>query len=148
MKKEFGIGVVVIAIIAALPSFYNSLPQSSFAVVTRVIDGDTIVVEGGERVRLLDIDTAETGEPCYREAKDRLAELIDGQKVRLETNGLEDKDQYGRLLRYVFLEDTNINLLMVEEGLANLYIVNKAQYYNQMRSAEHLAKSEAGCVWE
>ena len=53
-------------------------------VVTKVIDGDTIVINGGKSVRLLDIDTDESGEDCYDQAKTRLEELVLNKEVYLE----------------------------------------------------------------
>jgi micrococcal nuclease len=96
---------------------------------------------------LLDIDTPEKGQTCYKEAKDRLTELIDGKQVELKS-GKEDKDTYDRLLRYVFYNGTNINMLMVREGWANLYFYNKdTPYYSQLIEAEQAAKIDGLCVW-
>lgn len=139
--------VVILVAVATLVSHFQQ-PYTESRIVTRIVDGDTIVVEGGDRVRLLDIDTPEKGQSCYTEAKDRLAELIDGKEVILE-KGKEDKDVYGRLLRYIFINDTLINLQMVREGLANLYFYYKdTPYYSYFIEAEQAAKSENLCVWQ
>ncbi len=146
--------VIVIISLAVVQSFVlqtsstgQFIGQKEEKIVTRVVDGDTIVVEGGNRIRLLDIDTPERGETCYKEAKNRLAELIDGKLVILEKMN-EDKDQYDRLLRYVFYNGTSINVLLVREGLANTYFYNKnTPYYNQLIEAEQVAKREGLCVW-
>ncbi len=117
-------------------------------VVTKVIDGDTIVVNGGRSVRLLDMDTAETGEDCYSEAKQRLEELILNQEVYLEA-GRENSDRYGRLLRYVFLDEQNVNLVLVEEGLAIAMIYDQGRYSQDIIEAEANAMDdEIGCQWE
>ncbi len=142
MKKLIPPIVLVLLLVVAV---LIQKPVVEDRLVTRIIDGDTIVVEGGERVRLLDIDTPERGEPCYQEAKDRLEELIDGKEVTLEPHA-EDRDRYGRLLRYVFLEDQLINLVLVHEGLATLYVYNKGPYHNYFVKAEQTAK-EYGCVF-
>ena len=116
-------------------------------IVTRIVDGDTIIVEGGDRIRLLDIDTPEKGKPCASNATELLAYLIDGEEVTL-VSGKEDKDVYGRLLRYVFLNDTLVNLVLVREGYAHLYIVNRdPRYYDAFIQAEQAAKKENLCVW-
>ena len=81
-------------------------------IVTKIIDGDTIIAEG-ENVRLLGIDSDERSYPCYDEAKERLEELVLGKEVRLEKDQT-DKDQYQRYLRYLFLNNQNINLYMYE----------------------------------
>jgi micrococcal nuclease len=74
--------------------------------VTRVVDGDTLVVTGDERVRLIGVDTPETKKPgtpvqCFGRKATALTErLIDGRRVRLELD-VEHRDRYGRLLAYV-----------------------------------------------
>jgi len=75
--------------------------------VTEVIDGDTIVVNGSNRVRFIDIDAPEIDECYYSESKEALNNLVGGKYVRLEKDA-SGVDGFGRLLRYVFLpqEDT------------------------------------------
>jgi micrococcal nuclease len=91
--------------------------------VVRVIDGDTIELEGGERVRYLGIDTPETFHPdkpveCYGpEATARNRALVEGNMVELLSDG-PDRDTYGRLLRYVFVDGTFVNGELVWEGYA------------------------------
>lgn len=68
--------------------------------VTRVVDGDTLYVSTGESVRLAGIDSPELGECGYDEATARLERLVLGRRIRLVRSG-EDRDRYGRLLRYV-----------------------------------------------
>lgn len=145
IKLPIVIAVIVI-IIGAANYAYNQMPQRTTTSVTKVIDGDTIVVEGGERVRLLYIDTTERGENCYQESKDRLTELINGKEIIMEKSG-EDRDKYGRLLRYIFVNNTLVNLVLVQEGLAHLYIYEQGPYHNQFLEAEGTAKEAGGCVW-
>jgi micrococcal nuclease len=120
--------------------------------VTRIIDGDTVVIEGGNHVRLLGIDADERGYPCYGPAKDRLEELVLNREVYLEPD-LEDKDQYGRLLRYIILEgenneDININLKLVEEGLAIARFYDNVKYREEITAAEKYAiDNNIGCKW-
>lgn len=97
---------------------------ANFAKVTRVIDGDTIEIEGGERVRYIGIDTPETVDPrktvqCFGvESSKKNKELVEGKTVRLEKD-ITDRDKYNRLLRYVWLDDTLINLALVQGGFAH-----------------------------
>ena len=96
--------------------------------VTHIVDGDTIDVRFNtnkiERIRLLGIDTPETVDSrktvqCYGpESTARLHELLTGKSVELMTNPAEDKDAYGRLLRYVSLDGIDINAKMLQEGYA------------------------------
>lgn len=93
------------------------------ATVTRVLDGDTIEIEGGQTVRYIGIDTPETVKPqtpvqCFgEEAKEENSRLIQGKTVRLEKD-ISETDRYGRLLRYVYVDDTLINEALVKNGFA------------------------------
>ncbi len=92
--------------------------------IAKVIDGDTIELEGGARVRFIGINTPETVDPrrpveCFgKEASDYAKTLLNDGIVRLEKD-ISDTDKYGRLLRYVYLPDgTFVNLKLVEDGYA------------------------------
>jgi len=91
--------------------------------VARVIDGDTIEIETGETVRYIGMNTPETAHPkkpveCFgKEASARNKELVEGKKVRL-VKDVSERDKYGRLLRYVYVGDSFINLELVKEGYA------------------------------
>lgn len=97
-------------------------------IVVHVVDGDTIDVQppGGEkeRVRLIGIDTPETVDPrkpeqCYgAQASARLKELLSEKMVTLTAKPDEDKDDYGRLLRYVALDGKDVGSMMLGEGYA------------------------------
>lgn len=95
--------------------------------VSRVIDGDTVELASGERVRLIGIDTPESVDPrkpvqCFaKEAATYTRSLLEGKAVRLVAD-VEDRDKYGRLLRYVHLNDeTFVNLALVRDGYARVY---------------------------
>jgi micrococcal nuclease len=94
------------------------------AVVIRVIDGDTIELDDGRRVRYIGIDTPETVHPekdveCYGpEATVRNRELVEGKTVEMQA-GVEESDRYRRLLRYVHVDGRFVNALMVAEGYAH-----------------------------
>lgn len=90
------------------------------ATVTRVIDGDTIEVnlEGLiYRVRYIGIDAPEIGEPCADEATEANRQLVEGKTVWLEKD-ISETDKYGRLLRYVYVDDIFVNEELVRLGLA------------------------------
>ncbi len=116
--------------------------------VTKVIDGDTVII-GGESVRLLGIDADESGYPCYYEAKKRIEDLILNKEVFLEEDQ-EDKDQYGRYLRYIFLNGKNINLQLVKEGFAVARFSSQNIKYKEeiLDSERHARESKIGCKWE
>lgn len=106
-----------------LPDVTAAGDQSADALVVRVVDGDTFEIEGGERVRLIGIDTPETVKPnasveCFgKQSSERLKHLIEGKMVRLERDRT-DRDRYARLLRYAYLGDVLINEALVREGYA------------------------------
>lgn len=99
-------------------SFYNS--NHSFTeqeyIVTEVIDGDTIIVNG-EYARLIGINAPEKNELKYNESKEFLSSLILNKSIIIEYD-IDKRDNYGRLLVYVFVDDVFINRLLVKEGYA------------------------------
>jgi endonuclease YncB( thermonuclease family) len=123
-------------------------PATSEA-VTRVIDGDTIVV-GTERVRLLGIDAPETGECYARDATLHLNHVAIGKQVQLEPDpSQDDRDRYGRLLRYVRMPSgTNLNRYMIGEGYAHEYTYDAAyKHQAAFKSAEDQARAAEKGLW-
>ena len=115
----------------ALSNFLNTSEQVH---VDRIIDGDTIE-SNKTSIRLLGINSPERGEYFYEEAKEFLEQEILNKTVNLKY-GKERYDKYQRVLAYVFLDNTNINLRLVENGYANYYFPSgKDQYYNQFFEA-------------
>lgn len=154
MKRETRIIITLLFLVVSI-FFYNTFYQGNAAknaerektIVTNVIDGDTIVISGGERIRLLGIDAPEKGEFYYKESKARLEQLIENKEVSLEKEG-ENKDKYDRLLRYVFVDDTNINMQMVEEGYAICYFYGKSKYQESCKSLEEKAMNDKTGRWQ
>jgi micrococcal nuclease len=124
------------------------LPDNSLKLATKIIDGDTFLIEGGYSVRILGIDADEKGYPCYDAAKNRLEELILNKEVKLE-KGTEDKDQWCRYLRYAFLDDKNISLELTKGGLAVArFSPEDVKYRKEISQAEKEAKeNKIGCKW-
>jgi micrococcal nuclease len=91
------------------------------ATVAEVIDGDTVELDSGERVRYLLVDTPEiTGgkNDCFgAEARDFNRELVQGKRITLAYD-VECQDRYGRLLAYVEIEGRDVNRLLVDRGFA------------------------------
>lgn len=127
--------------------------------IIKVIDGDTVNVEVNgkeESVRLIGIDSPETKDPrkpvqCFgNEASIKLSGILNGKQVELVSDETQDdKDQYGRLLRYILTEDgTNINKFMVEEGYAFEYTYNVPyKYMEEFKQAESLAREKQLGLW-
>lgn len=133
----------------------SSSPTSTGApdqspVVLSVTDGDTVEVRigtGVEPLRLIGINAPEGGECFAGEATERLTELVGGQPVRLEMDE-SDRDQYGRLLRYLHVGDTLVNALMVAEGyaLAYRYEPDTARA-DLLEAAQHHAQAAELGLW-
>src|SRR3989344_2573578 len=115
--------------------FAGFLEDSETGIVERVIDGDTIVLDNEEHVRLLGIKTPEKNEKYYPEAKDFLEKEVLNKTVKIVL-GREKKDLYDRTLGYIFLNGENVNLEIVERGLANAYFPSgKDSYQNKFNDA-------------
>jgi micrococcal nuclease len=140
-KRRWTVEALVVAsLLAATAALSQYRPQpSGGARVERVIDGDTVQLSDGQKIRFLLIDTPERGEPFYREAVSANEELCLGKQVRIVLDR-EPLDDYGRTLAYLFAIDKAgnerfVNAELVRRGLAFLYVVG----VNQARRDEILA---------
>ncbi len=88
--------------------------------VYKVIDGDTIVISGGDHIRYIGIDAPEKGELYYQEAAELNKKMVAGKKISLVTD-ISDEDHYGRKLRYVYVDEIFVNAEIVRQGLAFAY---------------------------
>lgn len=121
--------------------------------VVRVIDGDTIEIEGGQRVRYVGIDTPETVDPrkpvqCFGvEASNKNKEFVGGKRVRLEKD-ISETDKYGRLLRYVYVDDIFVNLKLVQDGFAySSTYPPDIKYQDQFVEAQRVAREQNKGLW-
>ncbi len=132
-------------------SVVPNLSASEVYQVERAVDGDTLKLSNGDRVRLIGIDTPESSAnpKLYRdasrtgkdvqtilamgqEAKDFTRKLVEGKFVHLETDSTP-RDKYGRLLAYVFLEDkTFVNAEIVRAGYAHVYTIPPNVKYQKL----------------
>lgn len=112
--------------------------------VTYIVDGDTLDVIGPgrteERIRVIGIDTPERGECGFGEAADALAGLVLGREVELVPGAVDDRDRYGRLLRYVDVEGTDAGLVLIEEGLAIARYDSRDGYGRHPREDRYVAR--------
>lgn len=111
-------------------------------VVSRVVDGDTVVLGNGQTVRLLGIDTPEVGQ-CYHEAaKANMERLVLGKKVTLGRSDA-DRDRYGRLLRYVDVGTVDAGLRQITSGLAIARYDSRDGYGYHPREPRYIAADRA-----
>jgi micrococcal nuclease len=139
--------VVTLVLIPGLLVGCGHEASPSLVFVTKVIDGDTIEIKGGERVRYIGIDTPERGKYYWKEATQKNKELVEGKRVRLEKD-TEDRDKYGRLLRYVYIGDTMVNAELVRQGYAYSYSYPPNLKYQQyLLQLQGQAQDEGLGLW-
>jgi micrococcal nuclease len=147
-----GLLAAVVATIALAPA-NASVASSHAVVVATVVDGDTLTLTNGARVRLVQIDAPEiAGNECYtqaaRRALLRLAPI--GAAVALEADPALDKvDRFGRLLRYVKRSGRNVNLELVRQGAAAPYFFDRdlGRYARELTAAATVAKARGRGLW-
>lgn len=154
--RHFAVGekVAKTAVAQPTPVFATTTPPWAGITVTRVVDGDTIELETGERVRYIGVDTPETVDPrkavqCFgREASAFNKQLVEGKSVKLVAD-VVNKDRYGRLLRYVYLSDgTFVNLKLAQDGYARpLTIPPDVHFSKDFVAAAHEAQEAGRGLW-
>jgi micrococcal nuclease len=136
--------------------FFATNAYSNTFKCTRVVDGDTIVVDYHgklEKVRLIGVDTPETVHPnkpveyLGKEASNFTHALVEGKAVTLEFDW-QQRDKYGRLLAYVYLQDgILINKKIIEEGYGHAYTKYPFKYLDEFRAAERRAQDAGKGLW-
>lgn len=129
------------------------------ATIKQVIDGDTVEVNLGlnkeERIRLLLIDTPESvhpelGKQLFGLEASNYAKsyLKRGKKVTVEI-GNPERDEYGRMLAYIWIDDVNFNKHMIEKGFARVAYVfpPNTKYLKEFQEAEKVAKLNRIGIW-
>jgi endonuclease YncB( thermonuclease family) len=151
----------VFLILFLLPLFLPSLAAGKTfqGRVIKVFDGDTFLVRvrgREEHVRLREIDAPEISrrkqvgqEPWGRKAREFALSMVKDKVVRLEVEEREERDQYHRLLGYVFVGDVLINQEMVRSGNAFFYPgLFRGKYASQLEMAEAVARERGLGVWD
>lgn len=128
-------------------------PVPTAVTITNVVDGDTLdaSIDGASRrVRLIGINASESGDCFAADATAELKRLVGGQKVTLEADpSQDDKDKYGRLLRYVVLADgTDVNERLIRGGFAKEYTYKVAYVHQALfRQAQAVAQAAKAGLW-
>lgn len=149
MKKQFWLTLFSLLSIVFATIFTEIYPpptqvqtqaqDSQLHLVTKVIDGDTIEITGGQKIRYIGIDTPEISftKECYAtQSAQRNKELVENKYIRLEKD-VSETDKYGRLLRYVYVDDIFVNETLVKEGFAQA-----RSYPPDVSKQELLSKAE------
>jgi endonuclease YncB( thermonuclease family) len=116
-----------------------------------VVDGDTLRLRDGVYVRLVQIDAPEVGQECYAAAASReLVRLVPrGSRVELQADpALDERDRYGRLLRYVWT-GVNVNVELVRRGAATPYFYDgdRGRYADRLLAAAASARAARRGMW-
>ena len=128
--------------------------QKAGGQVASVYDGDTLTLANSQRVRLLQIDTPELGSgECYsRAARSELLSLVPlGSLAGLESDPrLDQRDRYGRLLRYIWRNGKNVNVELVRRGAATPYFYDgdRGKYADTLMATAKLAKASKLGLWK
>lgn len=148
----FPILLVSLIYIGYLRALVSIFAKDNRVTVLRVVDGDTIHLSNGEKVRFIGVDTPEVKHPTKKaEAHGKAAsaftrKLVEGRRVRLLR--VPDKDKYGRTLAYVYTtEGVLINRELIRQGLGRAYIKFKFDMKDDFLKAEAEAKSARRGMW-
>ncbi|MBD3168720.1 MAG: hypothetical protein GF307_04500 [candidate division Zixibacteria bacterium] len=114
---------------------------------SKIVDGDTFITERGIEVRLIGIDTPETGERYSIEAAKMLKRLLDTGQVKLEYD-IQRFDKYGRTLAYVHAGSLMVNKALLDSGMAVAYFHEpNLKYFNQFVQAQHNSRISGLNIW-
>ena len=149
------VGIFILAALLTACSGSGGKNSNSFTVkVDWVADGDTLRLDDGRKIRLLGINTpglAKNGkptEPLAKEARQLLRQLVDKQTVQIIT-GEQTHDKYGRLLAYVFHDDTDVQLEILKQGLASVIAIPpNVRIADRYHETETEARRDAIGIWQ
>jgi micrococcal nuclease len=147
------LAVIVLGVLALTTFAFLSRGNSNEnAVVARVVDGDTIELVGGQRVRLVQIDTPEKHVECYGDEASALTQRLipAGTHVRIEQDPkLDQVDRFGRKLAYVWKGDEDVNVTLVRDGAAGVWFFDgdRGRYANDLLQAAEDARVKHEGLW-
>jgi len=165
--KSPGLKIIALTSLFFLATSSSVFPQSDTLTVTRTADGDTLKLSNGEKVRLIGIDTPEssnnsklrrdvkkTGQDATeiilmgKESAAFTRSLVQGKNVRLELD-VQQRDKYGRLLAYVYLEDgTFVNAEIMKAGYAQIMTIPpNVKYQNLFLELQKEARAKGRGLW-
>lgn len=144
LKNTFTKSTPLLSTVSGTPSLPSRMIEE---IVARVIDGDTIELSDSTRIRLIGIDTPESGN-CYSDqSTNALRELIEGKNIKLEMD-VQEEDKYGRTLAYIYLENIFVNEKMLEDGFAKLLTIPPdVKYSNLFIKAQNNARNSKLGLW-
>ncbi len=143
-KKRISAGIIALLIFSTIAIAKESGDEF---LCTYVIDGDTIVVNYKIKVRLIGIDTPESGEFFYEEAKRYLTGAVHKKRVLLKY-GDRARDRFGRVLAYVYLDDgTFLNEELIRRGFGEVFHRDDYEFKERFLKLQEYAKRERKGIW-
>jgi len=131
----------------------NTTPSKGPFRVVDVLDGDTLVLDSGETVRLIGVDAPETHHPEIpvqrfgEEATDFVRRMAEGFDCTLECEANNLRDGYGRLLAYVYIDDRMVNAEIIRRGYGYAYTRFPFSYQEQFLRLEREARDKQYGLW-
>lgn len=125
----------------------DSKATGSAPIVARIVDGDTVELADGQKVRYIGIDTPERGDCYFAEASEYNRQLVLDKPVRIEQD-ISETDRFGRVLGYVYQGDLFVNEELVRQGFAQAatYPPDVA-FQNLFAAAEQEAREQERGIW-
>lgn len=115
------------------------------AVCTQVVDGDTIYLDNGEKVRFVGVNTPERGVEGYITSKNFVQKLCLNKEVGIDIDDSKHSDRYGRTLGVVIVGGKNVNEMLLKEGLAEIMYMPPSEFYpyDWANSDTHVSESHS-----
>ncbi len=112
-------------------------------ICTKVVDGDTIYLDNGEKIRFVGVNTPERGVEGYIASKNFVQKLCLNKKVGIDVDDSKHSDKYGRTLGVVIVNGKNVNEMLLKEGLAEVMYIPPSEFYpyNWANDSTHLPDS-------
>ena len=147
------VGVSFISITAAYTGtgFTHSIPSSKYSelspsdildkyndtecnveesgICTKIVDGDTIYLDNGKKIRFVGVNTPEKGVDGYLTSKLFVQKLCLGKTVGIDVDNSKHSDKYGRTLGVVIVDGKNVNEMLLKEGLAEVMYIPPSEFY-------------------
>lgn len=138
-------------ILAGLFLVFSYIPQTETALVTHIIDGNTIGLSNGTIVKYLGIETPKENMPFYRDAKKENESLVLNKEIRLEYDK-KKIDNNERILAYVFVKseigEIFVNAYLIKSGYAKVVVSqNDLKYFSTFKKLQQEAQSNKKGLW-
>ncbi len=126
----------------------NKIISSDQALTIKtVIDGDTFELSDGRIVRIIGVDTPETGEPFYLESIAFVDSILSSKTIRIEYDK-EDTDRYGRILAYLYTDEGQVNQMIIAKGFGLVYLFkNNIKYADKLIRGQKKARTLKSGIW-